>query len=77
MAVKKKAGTTSTTVAPVQGMDITTLAKHTEHPVFGRHRQTMRFITVNEHEQDHRINAALLDHVHSNQVEESTEEETE
>jgi hypothetical protein len=29
-----------------------------------RHRYTMRFITVNEHAQDHRINSEHLDHDH-------------
>jgi hypothetical protein len=32
--------------------------------VFTRHRQTMRFITPNEHTADHRLHDGLLDHTH-------------
>lgn len=42
-----------------------------------RHRYTMRFITVNEHAQDHRLNDGELDHTHSEPEPPPEEEEEE
>jgi hypothetical protein len=70
---KSKAKTVLTVVPSVYDMDKETLIKHTEHPVTGRHRSTMRFITPNEHQQDHRLNQERLDHTHRDLLPEEEE----
>jgi hypothetical protein len=42
------------------------LAQHFQRHCQTRHRQTLRFRSRNEHNQDHRLHQELLDHIHPN-----------
>ncbi len=52
-------------VAPVDGMLKQDFRRHCQL----RHARTMRFQTLNEHEQSHRLFSDQLDHIHTNQQE--------
>lgn len=57
-------------VQRAEDMDLMSLRRH----VGLRHRYTMRFITVNEHNQDHRLHQDRLDHTHTVPEEEPDEQ---